>query len=354
MNTAAGGRHIITHSRSQCAKTCLRKHELRYVVGLQKEVPAEALRIGSAFHLAKELTRKGIDHIEAIGQALTPYEVIPPWSTEYDWRIERETIYRLLVGYLSYWPANYLEAVETEMPFEIPIIDPVTGIIAQQFVSGGKIDGIVRLPDGRLAIDETKTTSSALDDESDFWARLRIDDQISRYFHAARQLGFDIACVHYDVIRKPTIEPRGVPIIEDGAKVVLDRNGVRQRTKDAKKWRETGDAAQGWTLQTRPETPDEYGDRISDDIAVNPSKYFARREVTRTESDIAEFLVDQWQVKRLISSGMNMRNTGACLLPYRCEYFEACSNGWKAGDVLPNGFKLVDFVHPELQQETVK
>ncbi len=42
---------------------------------------------------------------------------------------------------------------------------------------------------------------------------------------------------------------------------------------------ETGDTAQGYTLQTRPETPDEFRARLAEAVAAAPNDYFLRADM---------------------------------------------------------------------------
>ena len=52
-------------------------------------------------------------------------------------------------------------------------------------------DRIVRLADGRLALQEYKTTTKDTAPGGAYWARLRLDQQVSRYMLAARAEGLD-------------------------------------------------------------------------------------------------------------------------------------------------------------------
>ena len=168
-------------------------------------------------------------------------------------------------------------------------------------------------------------------------------------------MGHDVSCVHYDVIRKPGMEPKQIALLDaDGMKIVLDSNGVRVMNKNGTP-KQAGSAEQGWTLQTRIETAQEYGDRLTQDIFERPQFYFARREITRTQSDIDEFLVEQWQQQKTIAeaqnTGRHFKNTGACLSPFKCEFFDVCCSGLKPEIETPQGFKVLENVHPELESE---
>lgn len=354
---SADGRDLITHSRSQCAKTCLRKHHYAYNLGLRRERASQPLRMGAAFHKGKELLRKGVPAAEALEEAIKPYENVPDGCDPLDWAIEREKVFRLLHAYLHIYVNDALIILCTERPFKLPLINPETGHASTRFKLGGKIDGIVMLPDGRLAVDETKTTGQSIEFGSDYWAKIQtVDEQITRYMYAARALGYEVACVHYDVIRKPGIAPKQIPLLdESGCKVVLDADGKRVMNKNGTP-KQSGSTEQGWTLQSRIETATEYGDRLTQDIFERPQFYFCRKEITRTDADIQEWVVEQWQQQKLLAecenTGRHFKNTSACLMPYRCEFADVCfSGGYTPGQTLPQGFRLVDNVHPELEEE---
>lgn len=346
----------LTHSRMSAAKTCLKKHYFLYELGIRRDTDARPLRMGSAFHLGLDLWFKGVQQDAAIYRATESYAVLPAWCNTdelvNDWLIEREKVARLLSGYFWRWGDAKLEVIASELPFELPIENPETGFATPTFVLAGKIDRIVRLPDGRLAVKESKTCSDDLAPDSDYWRRLRIDQQISLYYDAAQRLGYDVKTVLYDVTRKPTIEPLSVAVLDpDGVKIVLDAAGNRVRNKDGKSWRQSGDAAQGWTLQTRRQTPAEYGERLTDDIAARPDFYFARQEIPRLDADLAEWKQELWDqqltLRRCQKMGCWYRNTAACISPFRCEFLDVCHNGLTGSEV-PAGFVKVENVHPEL------
>lgn len=354
---AADGRHLLTHSRLACARKCPRRHWYAYELGLRPDRQSAPLRIGGAVHLGLDLLARGVDRENALDRAVAGYADFPAWCGSEDdrraWLYERETVLRLLHAYSCYWEEQGLQVIATEQAFEIAVVNPATGAPATAHRLAGKIDKIIRLPDGRLAVMEHKTTSDSLDADSDYWSRLRIDGQISLYIHAARERGFDAVTVLYDVIRKPAIQPTAVPLLDaDGLKQVVDANGERVRTKDGKKWRETADAAAGYRLLSRPMTPEEWGDKLSADICDRPDRYFARREIARLDSDLDGFRRELWwQHQDLLGrrrEGHWPRNPEACLSPFPCEYRDVCWGGLDVEAQTPEGFVRLEFVHPEL------
>ena len=153
----------------------------------------------------------------------------------------------------------------------------------------GDVAGVVRV----ILIHELKTTSEDIAPGSTYWRRLTLDSQVSGYLAAAHALGYDAAGVQYDVIRK---------------------TGLRGKQN---------------------ETPDSYEQRIVQQIAEEPDRYFGRGVIVRTEAEIAEHAADVWQVAELIraarSSNRWPRYVGACMTYNTpCDYWAVCAEG---GDI---------------------
>jgi len=306
--------------------------------------------MGSAFHAGLEHLQDGLDL--AVGALIEYYKYCPPIIDPDDWQIELETITRLVCGYAWRWTDDNLEHVATEQTFRLPLRNPDTGKSTPNFEFAGKIDGIVRLEDGRLAVLEHKTTSESLSSDSLLWKRLRIDTQSSLYMLAARELGYDVSTVLYDVVRKPMIRPSNIPVVDvDGLKIVTDQNNVRVFTK-AGQPRQSADAKQGYTLQTRRMTPTEWGERLNEDIGNRPDWYFARTEVPRLDDELNECRQELWDIqKSLRDAQRNNRwyrtcNRDTCAW---CSYFDLCSAKFNPTfDLVPEGFEYVTDIHPEL------
>jgi hypothetical protein len=329
----------VTHSRMACMKTCPKKHFFRYELGLTRDRGSQPLRMGSAFHLGLDLHAQGKSEADAIDGAVAGYAEVPEWCNSPDlfddWCTEREIVARLLSGYFWRWANERPEIVATEQAFEFPIINPETNHPMRGVVVGGKIDKIIRLADGRLAIMEHKTTGDEITPDSDYWTRLRLDQQISNYVIAARSLGHDVTTVLYDVVKKPGIRPK---------KVVK---------ADAASWPVYFGETQAGDKPPERETVAMYGARLTTDISTRPDFYFARREIPRLEADLDEFRYELLQQAQSIRDARRLgrwfRNTNACLAPYKCDYFDLCSNSYDPGTgIVPTGFIQVDDVHPEL------
>jgi hypothetical protein len=261
----------------------------------------------------------------------------------------------MLRGYDCRWSSDMAlyEVLAVEAEFRAPLVNPMTKQASRTWRIGGKLDVIVReRRQDRELIVEHKTSTDDVTAGSEYWRRLRIDGQISQYYEGAKQLGYDVEGCIYDVLKKPRQLPSTVAFTDDaGVKIVLGPDGQRVRTKDGKKWRETGDAAQGYVLQARPETPDEYRLRLLETVAADPNAFFARGEVVRLEAEMSEALYDVWQLGKQIReaelAGRFPRNPDACVRWGRtCEYFDVCTGTASIEDT--GQFQRVRVLHPEL------
>ena len=375
------GHNLLTNSRLSCRRRCARQHLYRYEMGIRKNGDAKPLRLGGAVHKGLEALAQYGPGLDFVSTATQCYEELPDWANTDEgvqaWLIERETVARMLAGYHWYWSqqteptVTVAEYVAVELAFELPIRNPDTGKATNAFKVGGKIDAIVKLNDGRMAVMEHKTTSDDIDAGAVYWQRLTIDDQISLYYVAARELGYDVQTVLYDVLAKPTIRPKAVPILDPaGMKIVVSnamlgslpscqpldmKTALRCRVENKNGTPKQTPADDSQFTWTRLETPAEWGERFAADIVADPTRYFARRDIPRLESDLDEFKRSLWDTQQEIRQsqlkGWHQRNTNACVqYSTPCEYLSLCHNGIDPNNI-PSGFARVETLHPELQGE---
>ena len=320
--------NTLTSTRLATQRTCHKKHYFRYELGLSRVRSFDALRIGGAFHLGME--SGNVDTI------IDYYTNMPDWADHYDWAIERETVAQLLLGHFWRYENDDVTLIEAEQVFRsLKIVNPHTGRTNRTFTLGGKIDAIVRLADLRLAVREYKTCGEDIGPDSDYWLRLRCDAQISLYFLAAQQLGYDVSTVLYDVTRKPTISPyRATPIDK------------RKYTKENKLYANQREA---------DETPAEFGARLHDDIRSRPDFYYQRREIPRLQDELDTFQIELWQQADQIREARRhnrwFRNVGPFTCGH-CEFAQICLNNVRVEPgMVPSGFEIIKNVHPELGDE---
>jgi hypothetical protein len=323
---------VITNSRIQTA-TCLRREYLAYQLRLRPVRESNYFRIGRAVHYGIDLYNKGEKNI--VNAVMLKYEQTKPLNYIYDWEIEKEVVRTLLVCYMWRWEEmdREIEIVASEQKFEIPIINPDTGRQSKTAVLAGVIDGIIKLPDGRLAIKETKTRAGGIEPENDFWKRLRIDNQVSEYFWAAQYLGYNVDTIIYDVMQKPTIR---------ALKATPHEN--RKYKADGSLYANQRDVG---------ETPAEYGERYLKGIGENPDLFFARREIPRLDEDIKDFQRELWQTIAIFRDCNKYRRwpkkTNLCIGFGKCPYFDLCTSSYDINSgIVPDGFEIVEDINPEL------
>jgi hypothetical protein len=166
----------------------------------------------------------------------------------------------------------------------------------------------------------------------------------------------------YNVVRKPTIGPLLIPLLdEQGCKIVLDSANQRVFNKNGKP-RESASKEDGWVLQSRRQTPEEYGKRLLDDIGAYPDKYFAQREIARHDDELdrvrLEVIQEINETNACHRNGRWYRSPGRMTCDH-CEYSAIClgkppllkTEQDEALPIAPDGFEYVENVHPELEIE---
>ena len=297
-------RELITASRMSAFLMCPRKHFYSYEMGLRKAEPSNALRFGSGFHAALEARAKGATPEEAYHTAIDGKDF-----SEADAAI----MYGLIGGYYKHYEgkADVIERMYPEVEFSLPIKGSRT------FQAAGKIDGLGVLKDGRLTLVEHKTCSEDISAGAPYWERLRFNSQLGQYILAAREGGWNVECVIYDVIRKPAIR------------------------------------------QKQNETPEQFGERLLEDCASRPDFYFARCEVSILESHLHEFEIQREVICKMLLHCKAasrkaelpeygwIRNVNAVSCR-TCEYAPIClQNIHIDRDNLPGGFIITE-PNPEL------
>ena len=356
----------LTHSSEQAFKTCPRMYYWQYELGWRPERDKKPLRMGSAGHVGIDVLAQdaapaqAVAAVEAVddfysdrlAEATTWTEAV---QGQYDLAMECETVKCLVAGYATAWAESRVEIIESEKVFNLAIVNPETGRSSRTFRQAGKRDRIGRLPDDRLVLMETKFVGQDITPGSDFWQMAAISSQISKYILAAREDGHNIEGAMYDVVRKPTIKPTPVPLLDEHKEhIVLDRWGKRVYTKQGPP-RKTGDANRGFVLQTQPMKPSQWRWKLGQDIKERPDFYYQRREIPRLDADLDEYRHELWwlaeAVRHCKTSGHWFRNCGACTrYNTLCRYYPLCAGEVDTTAGVPAGFRQASVAHEELQQ----
>lgn len=323
----------LTHSQIGTFRSCQRKEHYGYVLGVRPQFASSALRFGTNVHHGIELRAKGASVDDAVLGAMQQYDNVPGNMRHDEALMEREIVGRMLAGYFWWWER------ENEVP---PALFVHTNLAAEQqfklkikgssFWYAGKIDGIVQLGDGRVAVRETKTSSDDITPSSDYVRRLLIDNQISGYMVAARKK-YPAQTVLYDIVKKPTIKPyKATPVDK------------RKYTKDGLLYA---------NMRDTDETPEQFGERLTASIAENPADYYQRYEIPRLDHDLEAWEKEMSDTAKQIATarkkGYTARNTNTCLDGYRCQYLDVCHSGIVIGGDVPSGFRQATRAHEELE-----
>lgn len=382
----------ITKSMMQTFLTCQYKCYLKYELRLRTLIPGKALRIGIAVHegihafftaYSAPGAKMGPDtwmNFRSAGTSAAVKKYDDEWresgvfSDPYQWEIERQIVYVMVDTYIWRWAQSHhmYFCMASEQPFSAAMRYPGKTHKIKSVVCAGVFDRILAYNSGRIdekidektgekavevILHELKTTSEDIEDGSEYWLRLRGDLQIYYYVLALRRskLKKKPTWVLYDVLRKPTIKPTKVPVLDAGGdKVVLDAQGLRVFTKQ-KKPRQSADKEQGFVLQTRPETPSEFGQRVVDCMTSEPDKFFNRHEVVLPHDQVDAIEKEIYQILVAIRSarqrGVWLKNRGQCLTVFgKCPYFDMCSTFWQPENEIPEGLEQIESAHPEIDR----
>jgi hypothetical protein len=339
-------KELLTATRMGTLLGCPRRHFWRYELGLKAVVEAQALRFGTAWHAAMQARWSGDGYERALAAACGPGTCD---------EIQVATLAGMLAGYFAHYKAEIVHELHAEIEFRHAIAG------SRSFDSAGKLDGLGHLADGRLVLLEHKTTADSVEAGSDYWTLLRLNPQIMQYVIAARECGWDVGTILYDVARKPSISPlSAVPVLDaEGRRIVVDAaTGERVFKKDGAP-RESADKEKGFVLKSEPESCEQYADRLRADTLARPEFYFARAEVPVLEADLEEFKVQRFELGKLILSLRRAekrtsrreyawpRNLGRTTCQ-SCEFAGFCLQGVAAdAEHVPAGFR-VGAVHGEL------
>lgn len=333
---------LLTNSMRSKFNSCHRAFKFAYEDLIRPVKASDALTFGTAMHSILEQYWSPAENAEM--------KTLKTTGDEYT----DKTLMVLAQKYAEKWreaDEEKYERVGAEIGFEAPLMNPDTEGVSKTFRLAGKIDAIAKeKATGKLVIIEHKTTSCDIGPGSEYWLKLPIDGQVSGYYVGAQSVGYDVENCLYDVIRKPTIRPGEVPELdENGMKIVVDaESGERIFKKDGTPRQSTGE---GMVMMKRPETPDEWAQRLAADVDSRMDYYFARIEVARSQNDLIDYLFDMWAASHEIMDAERLgrwsRNPNSCNVFGKCEYFDVCTNCASLDDI--NLFKKIDDANPELK-----
>lgn len=331
---------LLTESRCQVARRCLREERLRYVDGVVPATTAEALRFGTLWHHGQEAWWLAVGAGRAEEAIVDAIVAMQDRATDDTDAYELARAEAMMEGYHARWSGEQYEVIGVELEFRAPLLNPETGASSRTFQRAGKVDVVVRDATGRALLVEHKTSGEDIGPGSSFWARLRMGGQASGYIRGAEALGHQVEGVIYDVAKKPELRPlKATPVEERKYTQEKTVKGVFQPSRLYANQRETD------------ETVDEYRDRVRAAIAAAPDKYYQRGLVVRLEQNLSEADGELWQLGQTLREHHRLqlapRNTDACQrYGNTCSYFAICAGEASADD--EGQYKRLHWPHPEL------
>lgn len=300
----------LTFSRISMRARCPMREHLHYDLRLRPRQPQWALDVGSSFHTAMEAWNRGQSEDEAVAAALARMDELKDRiedPTELEKLPVKKAQTEIMVRAAIRRFPKY-EPIVVEREFSVPILNPLTGHASRTFRLSGKIDGIIRTPDGRYWLIEYKSSGQTLDQ---FRMRYGLDSQISLYTLAARDaLGLNVEGALVRVVIKTRSEPR------------------------------------------RGETLDEYKARLEAMYTQESDRLLAEDLVVRSEEQLELTRRELWAEvqSRLFERrlGVIRRNPQACSDFGGCPFRAACLQLENWEDM----YYVADVQHDELSMET--
>jgi len=317
-------RQTVSISEINSRLSCQVKHDFRFNKRLVPAEEREVLTLGKAVHIGLEAWYLTGD-IEHALRAMREY-------------LERST-YRddliqltagMLTGYIEHWRGqDDFEVLHVELAFRVPLTTP-SGQASRIFDLVGRVDMVVRRPDGSIWVVEHKTVGVK---DAQYFRRLETDFQIRAYVWAvSRFLGLPVKGVLYNVLRaKLPVEPE------------ILKNGSISKRANIDTTLEVFEAA----LARTNCNPADYAD-IIEHLRTEDNSFFMRREMEIAPEDLRRWLLEMYHVTRdLRRSQFIYRNPTACSLHGGCEYRDVCS-GLLPADEVSTRYRTLVTKHPEL------
>ena len=375
--------HLLTSSRIKLRRSCPRADFYKYEQGLESTAPeGGAQAFGTAVHAALEswwCAWRDVDGHGALEGALFALSQSDYLAGD-DYAHARATA--MLLAYDARWGrwAATVTVIGVEVPFSAALVHPISGKPAKTWAVAGKIDLVLRLADGRVALVDHKTTSSDARAGSDYRRRLTLDPQVSTYFLGCEALGYPADLALWDVLQKPDVRPlMATPVDRREYTKPRDRACKECGKKKAAPAPHFDADVQAYCangrVQTDPggalkagqreydETPEEYRERCMAALADDgPEGALSHIEVVRSADEATAHGWALWHTVREIhetrvavaDAGGDVRavpqNADACLkYGAPCQFLPLCEGTANAAD--PTRYRRLPVVHGELPAE---
>ncbi|MFQ5647508.1 MAG: PD-(D/E)XK nuclease family protein [bacterium] len=313
-------------------RNCRRKCKIRTLDKLVPNQKEKCLSFGSVIHEALETWHGGYDFKPVLTCIDNAYpQKIANADQKRDWHLATA----MMKGYIGRYPSEEFQVIALEKVFEGPIVNPLTGKTSRSFYLAGKVDGIIRYPDGSYWLLEHKTASQIT---PDYIERLWVDFQIALYSWYVREyLGIPVVGILYNILGKTTMR---------------QGNGETEEEYQERRQKLIAKSKTGKTSAKRkiPESDEDFQDRLAEKYAQED---MLRREELYISNDRYEDLqVELWKLTQAFLEARRndnfYRNPDYCFHYNRaCSYYPICSSNDNPL-VIENHYQVVE-PHEELR-----
>lgn len=302
------------------------------------------------------------------------YKDVPATKDPKEWAIERQILLTSFIAYQWYYQNDPVEVLASEVPFNLPLHVPKVGmpLPMDEVQRVGKMDHIIRWQK-MVGVLERKSTSRSIALDSDYWDKAKKDIQVSGYATAIRDMiasgqlpesvkfsdGETIGNTCYDCWHKPTIKPKMLTQADTAAFIESGEYCGQKFEVIA-----SGDLSTALSLTVDGESPDiepgkkgfairesvgMFGARLLADIYERPDFYFIRKEIPRTDQDIADYRKTSFALyqsqKMMAKHDIWYENANSCRSPFPCPMLSICygvgaDHICKTGET-PAGYKRI-------------
>jgi hypothetical protein len=252
----------------------------------------------------------------------------------------------LVVGYAKRWATAEYVPLEIENVLTADLVNPQTTRPSRKLRTAGKLDVVAMHGNQKVLIDHKTTSDDITDPAGPYWRQLVVESQPTHYMLLKWQRGEKLDSAMWDVIHKPTINPRQLKSKAEKASVVATQEYCGQRmTLDTLQWLQTNDR----------ENLEMYEARLADDCcSVRPEWYFQRRTIPRLDSELMDYARDLWDAGQLIIEARRYqrwpKHPASCMAYGRpCQFLGICSNFDSCDS---SNWKRLDNPHRELPELT--
>ena len=255
----------------------------------------------------------------------------------------------LMRGYHKRWHDDLgdYEPVAVEEVIMTQLLNPATGYASTVMQTAGKVDvEYRRKSNAAKGIMDHKTTSDDISDPAGtYWRQEQVNNQSNHYMLMNWTLGNKIDEATWDVIRKPSINPRQLKSKAEHALIVSTKRYCDQPISLA---------TLAWLQENNSENMEMYEARLFHDCTeIRPDYYFQRRPVPRLDSELQDYSKDLWDASQLVLEARRknrwQKHPGSCMAyGSPCRFLGICS-GFDQPDSM--NWKPRENVHSELTAE---